>query len=112
MYFGVVLALAGLCLCDPAFADQNARQATTQAVDLLSISEQTPDAPGQRLERTHLEDDGSRIDEVRYGGETRSVTVQPKARVPAYEMRPSNGARQSYTVDTTASPRVWNLLNF
>lgn len=83
---------------------------------LLQISEQ-PDRLSDerrlpRMERAHFEDDGSTIDEVRIGGETRSVTVQPKANMPAYEIRPTNGARRAHTVDANGSPRVWNLLNF
>lgn len=64
------------------------------------------------MEVFHHEDNGSSIDELRVGGETRSVTVQPKANVPGYEIRPTDGSRQAYTVDKAASPRVWNLTRF
>ena len=47
----------------------------------------------QRVERIHVEDSGARIDEVRYGGQTVSVTVQPKANLPEYEMLPTDLAR-------------------
>ena len=72
--------------------------------------------PDQRIERIHLEDAGSRIDEVRYGGETQSITVQPKANVPAYEILPTDGAHSHPAsrdgVGPAAGQRVWNFLHF
>ena len=53
----------------------------------------------QKVERITHEDSGSRIDELRYGGQTQSIVVQPKANVPAYEIQPSG-------------VRVWNVLKF
>src|SRR5690349_11101733 len=47
----------------------------------------------QRVERIHHEDKGSIIDEVRYGGQTQNITVQPKADVPEYEIQPTDLAR-------------------
>jgi hypothetical protein len=47
----------------------------------------------QKVERIHVEDGGNSIDEVRVGGQTQSVTVQPKANVPAYELQPNDLAR-------------------
>lgn len=53
----------------------------------------------QRIERVRIEDAGARVDELRYGGETQSITVQPKTDLPEYQVR-SDGAR------------VWNVLKF
>ncbi len=47
----------------------------------------------QRTERIHVEDVGASIDELRVGGETRSITVQPKGGLPAYEVSPASGER-------------------
>ena len=47
-----------------------------------------------RSERIRIEDAGSRIDELRVGGETRSITVQPKGGMPAYQVQPSSGERR------------------
>ena len=47
-------------------------------------------AQNQKIEHIRIEDSGARVDEVRYGGQTQSITVQPKANVPAYEVLPSN----------------------
>lgn len=70
----------------------------------------------QKIEFIRIEDAGNRIDEVRVGGQTQSVTVQPKAPVPAYEMPPSDIAR-SRPVDTRegssgSKQRVWNIFGF
>ena len=60
---------------------------------------QTGDRRNQRIERVRIEDAGARVDELRYGGETQSITVQPKTDLPEYQVR-SDGAR------------VWNVFKF
>ncbi len=77
-------------------------------------------APGsaveQRVERIRMEDDGSVVEEVRFGGQAQSITVSPKAPVPGYEIVPADGARsRALSRDAlSAAPgqRVWNLLKF
>lgn len=54
----------------------------------------------KRTERIHVEDAGSRIDELRVGGETLSITVQPKGGMPAYQVQPTSGERS------------WKILGF
>lgn len=54
----------------------------------------------KRIEVIQIEDAGARIDEVRIGGETKSITVQPKGRMPAYEVEPVTGERR------------WKILGF
>ena len=53
----------------------------------------------QRIERVRIEDSGARVEELRYGGETQSITVQPKTDMPEYQVR-GDGAR------------VWNVFKF
>jgi hypothetical protein len=43
---------------------------------------------------------GARIDELRIGGETKTITVQPKGRLPAYQVEPTSGERS------------WKILGF
>lgn len=65
-------------------------------------AQREPQAAGrnnQRIERVRIEDAGSRVDELRYGGETQSITVQPKTNLPEYQVQPSG-------------TRVWNVLKF
>lgn len=71
----------------------------------------------RRIEHIHIEDKGARIDELRVGGETQSITVAPKGGMPAYEVLPSssnqgpaNGQRSSSA--TSGGTRVWKILGF
>jgi len=70
----------------------------------------------QKIENIHVEDGGAKVDEVRYGGQTQSITVQPKADVPSYQVLPNDGGRerqgQSETGTGGNGPRVWNLMKF
>jgi hypothetical protein len=63
-----------------------------------------------------VEDGGAKVDEVRYGGQTQSITVSPKANVPPYEVLPNDGGRERQGQQETGSngngPRVWNVLKF
>lgn len=46
-----------------------------------------------RIEHIRVEDAGARIDELRVGGETQSISVQPKGGMPAYQVAPKTGER-------------------
>ena len=82
--------------------------------------QESPQAEGrrnQRVERIHLEDGGAAIDEVRYGGQTQSITVQPKANVPEYEIQPTDLGRSRPAdhrdgMSNATGQRVWNVLKF
>jgi hypothetical protein len=77
-----------------------------------------PESPrsNQKIEHIRVEDSGARVDEVRYGGQTQSITVQPKANVPSYEVLPNNSGRdrqsQTETGGNGNGARVWNVLKF
>ncbi|MOA03444.1 hypothetical protein D3C78_1229510 [compost metagenome] len=85
------------------------------AVQAAPAQRGTPaDKNNQRVERIRVEDEGSRVDEVRVGGQTQSITVTPKVGdMPAYEVQPNGGAhnRSRNSADTTG-PRVWNVMKF
>ncbi|MGC3984263.1 MAG: hypothetical protein QM777_05785 [Pseudorhodoferax sp.] len=72
----------------------------------------------QRIEHLRTEDKGARIDELRYGGEPQSITVQPlNSALPAYEIVPHNGARvrpgnERDSAPGNAGQRVWKVLGF
>jgi len=73
--------------------------------------------PDPSIQRIRTEDAGSRIDEVRVGGETQSITVQSKAAVPAYEVLPSDSTKGGGTAPSKSGAgatgsRVWNVLKF
>ena len=70
----------------------------------------------QKVERIRVEDKANRIDEVRVGGQTQSVTVQPKAGTPSYELQPDDLARsrpsESREGFSGRRQRVWNIFDF
>ena len=71
--------------------------------------------PDPSIERIRTQDSGSRIDELRVGGETQSITVQPAADVPAYEVRPMDASRNGSGTGFdkgSAGARFWNILKF
>ena len=79
--------------------------------------EQADPRRNQKIERIHVEDSGASIDELRVGGQTRSITVQPKANVPEYEFQPTDLSRSRPAdkrdgLSSPSSQRVWNLLRF
>ena len=71
----------------------------------------------QRIERIRIEDAGSRIDELRVGGETQSIQVSPKGGMPAYDVIPERGNSQLTrgergSTGNTGGTRVWKVLGF
>jgi hypothetical protein len=80
-------------------------------------------APPQRggepaVKRTVVEDDGSRIEELRIRGQVRSITVQPKVGPRArYEIITGDALRQppaggGNAAQGAAGQRVWHVLSF
>jgi hypothetical protein len=71
-----------------------ANSAATQERTATSASTNQPASKANQLiERITIEDAGSRIDEVRFGGQTKSISVLPKGGMPAYDIQPETGAR-------------------
>lgn len=71
----------------------------------------------QKIERIRVEDAGNRVDELRVGGQTQQITVQPKAAVPAYEIQPTDLARSRPAdhrdgLSSATGKRVWKLFDF
>jgi hypothetical protein len=78
---------------------------TTKPVPSASISAPKQpvaraEAVEKRSEHIQVEDSGARIDELRVGGETRSIEVKPKGDMPAYQVEPTSGERS------------WKILGF
>ncbi|CAN7509298.1 hypothetical protein LJR129_003537 [Acidovorax sp. LjRoot129] len=95
----------------------NAPQGTADKREALSEPEQTGGRGNQRTERIRIEDEGSRVDELRVGGQTQTISVQPKTtNLPGYEVQSPDGARSragsNSGAETTTAPRVWNVLKF
>ena len=104
----------------PAFAQntsQNATKGNTVEREQLSKQEQKATRQDQRTERIRVEDGGSRVDELRVGGQTQSINVQPKGSdMPAYEVKSPDAARSrsgsNSGAETNTAPRVWNVMKF
>lgn len=102
----------------PIFAQntsQNSAQRSTDKGEQLSNAEQNSNRLEQRTERIRIEDQGSTVDELRIGGQTRNITVQPgAANMPSYEVLPSDGVRNRAQngSESTTGPRVWNVMKF
>ncbi|MFN4004766.1 MAG: hypothetical protein ACK4MJ_08270 [Hylemonella sp.] len=79
-----------------------------------------PDAPAAasrrpepKVERIRHEDAGSRIDELRVGGENRQISVQPKGAAPSYEVPPQGHNRNPASSEQERSGSGgWKILGF
>ena len=110
------LAAAAALLCAPL------ARAQAPAAPAQATAAATPSAPAalkgdQRIQHIHVEDSGNKVDEVRYGGHTQSVTVQPKgSQLPEYEVLSNDGSRaRPLTLEGNNGPlgqRVWNVFKF
>jgi len=94
-----------------------AAQTVPAPVPPVQESPQLEGRKNQRVERIHHEDRGAVIDELRYGGQTQSITVQPKADVPEYEIQPTDLSRSRPAdhrdgMSSATGQRVWNLFRF
>ncbi|HMA06974.1 MAG TPA: hypothetical protein VKP68_03890 [Ramlibacter sp.] len=71
----------------------------------------------QKVEHIHLEDSTNVIDEVRFGGQTQSITVQPKNKMPEYEVQPNDLSRTRPSdnrdgSNSTPGKSLWNVHKF
>ncbi|KAF1020792.1 MAG: hypothetical protein GAK30_02287 [Paracidovorax wautersii] len=101
---------------DQSQAAANPSSAAAGALPEDDPSSTAPSARNQRIERLSHEDAGSRVDELRVGGRTKSVTVTPKTIGPEYEIVPNDPSRSRADGSSdSASPagrRVWRLGTF
>ena len=101
-------ALAILACCVGVVSAQTAQTAQTapqvgnaaRPVAIEQPANTNPSSSNQLIERIRVENSEVRIDEVRFGGETRSISVAPKGRFPAYDVQPKTGER------------TWKILDF
>jgi hypothetical protein len=79
---------------------QSPATSQTGAPALQTPASAAPASVEKRTERIHIEDTGARIDELRIGGETKTIDVKPKGDMPAYQVAPTSGERS------------WKILGF
>ena len=94
LFLTLALSCASICQAQSAAPAQAASELPKAA------SPNTTGGIEKRTERIHVEDAGSKIDELRIGGETKTITVQPKGGMPAYQVEPTSGERS------------WKILGF
>jgi hypothetical protein len=75
-----------------------------------------PEAAGgagieQKTERIIHHDRGSRIEEVRVGGQTRSIQVDTNSQIPGYQVQPIDPA-QSTQDKGAAGKSSWRIIKF
>jgi len=110
-----ILALALMCLAAFAWADDR------PPAGAVPSSTTSPAASGRggepAVQRTVLEDDGSRIEELRVRGQTQRINVKPKVGPRAgYEIIVGDGLREppaGGNADRGAvGQRVWHVFSF
>jgi hypothetical protein len=104
----LILTVVALGTSSGLWAQAPAPTAAVQATARPHDPALEPGRGNQTIERIRTEDAGSRIDELRVGGQTQSIVVQPKGDMPAYEVRPMDARPGS----TQGGTRVWNFLRF
>lgn len=73
---------------------------TARVASIAATQSTQPSSSNQLIERIRVENAEVRIDELRVGGETRSISVMPKGGFPAYDVQPTTGER------------TWKILGF
>ena len=84
--------------------------ANAQTVPAPAQAASSPVAPGPRVQRITHEDALARIDELRIGGQTRSIDVQPKNGAPAYQVAPPKAVQG--TEAGRGGQSSWRILRF
>lgn len=101
----VVLSAAGLLVGMPvAFAQVPAPPVVADTPTTARPIETT-------TERIVHHDAGSRIEELRVGGQTRSIEVETNSRLPGYRVQPIDPA-QSPDHKNSAGKSSWRVLSF
>lgn len=107
------LVLATLCFCAPGWA----QQAPAVKAPVVAISTEPTRDGEPAVKRTVIEDEGTRIEELRVRGEAQRIVVTPKVGIrKSYEIMTGDGARDAFDgtggARSSAGKRVWNVLQF
>ena len=93
-----------------AFTSQAVCAQSTTAVPSVLEETEAAGSTGQKVEHIRHSDAGNTIDEVRVGGETKSITVQPANKMPSYEIMPEQ--RSTPGNAGSGGQRVWKVIRF
>lgn len=104
LLLGPLMGATGAQTPTPASATPKSQRAEAAA----------PSRTESRIEKITHEDGGSRIDELRVGGDTKNITVSPKGGMPPYEVGTSSANRQPGANDRESSTgtRGWKIFGF
>src|ERR1700754_719736 len=113
------LALALVCVCAPCWS-QPAPVAAAPAASAPPMIMQSDERAGRdepNVKHTVIEDEGSKIDELRVRGKVTHVTVTPKiGTTKSYEIVVSRSGHEPLEgtggANTSVGKRVWNVLAF
>ena len=82
----------------------------------VAASAQVKDAPEPNVQRTVVQDDGARIEELRVRGQVQRIVVKPKNAAEYEVVAPAGGRDPSQNRGNqqagAGGQRVWNLLRF
>lgn len=117
--FALGPVLAAFCLCAAAQAQaQTQPQTNAAAKSPVAASVEPARRDGEpEVKRTVIEDEGSRIEELRVRGEAQRIVVTPKFGIrKSYEIMTGDAARDAFDgtggARSSAGKRVWNVLQF
>lgn len=84
-----------------------------------TVPAEAPLGTSPKVERIVHEDAGSRVQELKVGGQTKQIEVQTKADLPAYQINPADAAQGPANPDGqrtgnagSAGRTTWRLFNF
>ena len=118
------LAVLGVCAalfaCPVAWAQQQPAVQPAAKPELKPVAlpaTQTRDPAEPNVKHTVIEDEGSKIDELRVRGQAQRIVVTPKVGIKkSYEIITDSSAREmadgSGASRGAVGKRVWNVLNF
>jgi hypothetical protein len=93
--------------------------ALPRTLSAQTLQPELPQTPSPKVERIVHEDAGSRVQELKVGGQTKQIEVQTKADLPAYQINPADAAQGPANPDGqrtgnagTAGRATWRLFNF
>jgi Protein of unknown function (DUF2782) len=113
-FFFPVLVSIGLGASGLAAAQTPAANTAAPAPAAAAADEKRPEP---RIERIQVDEGGTRVDELRVRGETKSITVTPKGGMPAYDVTPERAGGGPAATGRDGTPAsggasTWKLFDF
>jgi hypothetical protein len=113
-----VLGVWAAVACQTAWAQQQThQQAAPKPVPVVMPAGEVRDTAEPNVKHTVIEDEGSKIDELRVRGQAQRIVVTPKVGIrKSYEIITDSSGREmsdgSGASRGAVGKRVWNVFNF